>query len=1012
MSPSRKPFPQFNPFRDYVFEELRRRKNTTSPTAIAAPFLRLSSCMEDADKDYAFFSLGLHGFDRSGGRDIFDLTYGMGREVVGYGYTRSKNSAGRHNKKLIFADDISADVDKFREVGNVSNVEELVNARQTEQLAKVVPEAAHPIPGITNVSVIRRGLGQPLLATVNWQCYNQGQLEFLRNHFLSTGNYVILEFGNQFSDKFVTSTLDFQSDHGSTFDVLRQCIGATGQPGLLTQGGRQFVINNYNEPNNGNYDFIVGQVGNFEVNIDPVTGIYKCTTKIVSQGENVWGISINNTFVTSDESSNTSEITSIKEYFELGRYWEFIGQTLGNPAADGIFKSLGTQWSAGQTSESTKDAAGVEQNPNDYVFVTWNFMMKELFHDMIAVIKNQAVRDELNHYAQFGSILEDDYIGYHPELLSTEPEVMILLNKTISSTIEGSKTLASELNAAGQFTPIPNVADGRAGKINEGVLLNTGMIRECFMGAHDLRQAISSVLSRMNHAVGGYWQLQLFWDDELATYRIIDYKFGSQHRNEKFYRFNVGGAGECLDIEFDSAFPPELITQMNLVSMYQTLKPTKQNEYLNRYPLLGTTSAHMFMLNWTHLQDGLRQRVELWRSGLAGNTPSPSQEAIDATDRLNSLSTFTRITNSTGGTRNTPSVLGNASTGAGEKLNTPKAVSSTVDNQTITPTRNSVKSIGSIRPSALQQLNTRIPPLGMPIVTSPFAPAGRTDAVSVGRKGKPHLGVDYRAAVGTPIVSTMDGMVYSATYSNIGSGNTISINHGNGIQTSYSHLSKFHPTLLDANGNFKGAVQVRRGDIIGYSGNTGVSTAPHLHYKIVVDGRAVNPENPGENITPATQPNFNANNASLPPGAPLTPPSQQPTDIVQSTTLKNNGIELRRAEVTKKFGDELLNLIAQHRGDMINKITKDGYSNSTTPNQFVAPFPTTTSITVEIQGLAGISISDGFFVDKIPFLFEKHGVFQVTEVIDIVTPNGWRTKIKGYFKMLWYDGNGRSNKVF
>jgi hypothetical protein len=97
---------------------------------------------------------------------------------------------------------------------------------------------------------------------------------------------------------------------------------------------------------------------------------------------------------------------------------------------------------------------------------------------------------------------------------------------------------------------------------------------------------------------------------------------------------------------------------------------------------------------------------------------------------------------------------------------------------------------------------------------------------------------------------------------------------------------------------------------------------------------------------------------------------------------------------------------------MINSITKDAYTNMEQVNSFMSPFPTTTSVTVEIQGIAGISISDGFFVDKIPFVFEKHGVFQVTEISDAITPAGWRTKIRGYFKMLWYEGNGNTTARF
>ena len=998
---SRKPFPQFNPFRNFVMEELKRRKNTNSATPIIAPFTRFTSCMEDASQKYAFFSLGLHGYSDSGNKNnIFDLTYGMGRDVVGYAYNKKRNDRGVHSKKLIFSDDISADIDQFKPLLADSVTEDdvanLAARRQDEHISKSAP-AAHPIPGITNISVIRRGLGQPLMATVNWQCYNQRQLEFLRNHFLCTGDYVVLEFGNQYSDKYINATLDFETDHESTFEVLRKCIGAVGAPGLLTQGGRQFVIEQYNEPNTGNYDFIVGQVSNFEVNIEPTTGIYKCTTKIVSQGENVWGIKIEGTYAINDDFTNPAEITSIKEYFELGRYWEFISENLNNPS-DGVFKSIGDPWSAGQTADTAAESSKINQN--DYVFMTWNFVMKNLLQDMVAVIKNTAVQQELNHYIQFSSVLETDYVGYHELLLSAVPETMLLLNKTISGAIKNSSS-SSELLAAGEFAPVTEVAGQRAGKLNEGVLLNSKMVRESFMTAYNLKQAISTILSNINHAVGGYWQLQLFWDDELAAYRIIDYKFGTQHRNETFYKFNVGGAGECLSIEFDSAFPPELITQMNLVSLFQTMDSQKQQEYIKQYPLLGTTSAHMFMLNWSHLRDGLRQRVEQWRTG---NMPaSPNQTAENAMNRLDSLDSFSRISNTAGGTRNTPSVLGNQSRTAGEPLNTPKATSQTADNVTITPRRSSVKSTRLIRPSALAKLQNRISPLPQMTVRDSFSNA-RVHPIT--NKVRPHTGTDYRAAIGTPIRAPLDGSVINTPVNTGGGyGLSIDIDHGDGIMTRFGHLSR---SLVN-----RGS-RVTKGDIIGYTGNSGLSTGPHLHYEIRVDGVPVNPENPGGEVTSIGSTSVDegpadGSNTLLPP---LQPPSLTNKDASNSR-LKQAAVNLRRAEVSKKFGDGIKDLYAEHMGDMINNITRDGYSKSTSPNQFVSPFPTTTSITVEIQGLSGISISDGFFVDKIPFLFEKHGVFQVTEIIDTVSPTtGWRTKIKGYFKMLWYDGNGRAEVVY
>ena len=100
---------------------------------------------------------------------------------------------------------------------------------------------------------------------------------------------------------------------------------------------------------------------------------------------------------------------------------------------------------------------------------------------------------------------------------------------------------------------------------------------------------------------------------------------------------------------------------------------------------------------------------------------------------------------------------------------------------------------------------------------------------------KMHYGMDFTAPTGTPIYATGDGVVTEVggnAKSLVGFGLEIKIDHGYGYETLYAHLSKF---------NVKRGQNVKRGDIIGYVGNTGGSTAPHLHYEVHKDGKEVNP---------------------------------------------------------------------------------------------------------------------------------------------------------------------------
>ncbi len=96
-----------------------------------------------------------------------------------------------------------------------------------------------------------------------------------------------------------------------------------------------------------------------------------------------------------------------------------------------------------------------------------------------------------------------------------------------------------------------------------------------------------------------------------------------------------------------------------------------------------------------------------------------------------------------------------------------------------------------------------------------------------------HYGVDLTAPKGTKIYASGDGFVYRADWGG-GYGNCVRINHGYGYETRYAHMSK----ILVKSGTY-----VKRGDIIGEVGSTGLSTSPHLHYEVLINGKFVNPVN-------------------------------------------------------------------------------------------------------------------------------------------------------------------------
>ena len=98
---------------------------------------------------------------------------------------------------------------------------------------------------------------------------------------------------------------------------------------------------------------------------------------------------------------------------------------------------------------------------------------------------------------------------------------------------------------------------------------------------------------------------------------------------------------------------------------------------------------------------------------------------------------------------------------------------------------------------------------------------------------KGHFGTDYAAPRGTPIMSTANGTVVSATYTK-NNGNFVKIKHNATYTTQYLHMSKIKPGI-------RKGVFVKQGEIIGYVGSTGLATGPHVCYRFWKNGRQVDP---------------------------------------------------------------------------------------------------------------------------------------------------------------------------
>ncbi|MFD2179832.1 M23 family metallopeptidase [Veronia pacifica] len=135
--------------------------------------------------------------------------------------------------------------------------------------------------------------------------------------------------------------------------------------------------------------------------------------------------------------------------------------------------------------------------------------------------------------------------------------------------------------------------------------------------------------------------------------------------------------------------------------------------------------------------------------------------------------------------------------------------------------------------SAVRATMLKLIPSGKPIKKFRYSSGFGSRKHPVTGKKKFHLGLDLTANIGTPIYAPADGVVeYKRNNRKTGYGNVLKVGHAFGFMTLYAHLEKFNVKL----GQF-----VRKGDLIAWTGNTGLSTGPHLHYEVRFVGRALNP---------------------------------------------------------------------------------------------------------------------------------------------------------------------------
>lgn len=965
---NRQPPPMTNPFRDFVTKELIRRKKDIAVPVIS-PFVRMTSCLEEPNEKYRFFAMGLEGYDYPD--DVFTISHSPDREVLGYAY-----KAGQ--RVMIDASQLSArsfanfsDPSAF----SIKSIEDFANIQKSHQSAvNIVAKGAYPMPGITDVRIERFSMTVGMRARVTWTCYGRQQMEFLRHHFMTVGTTVVLEWGQNSTSFRPTDILKF--DDPAIEDILVRCY----------KEGRKYINPNYVEPNKGNYDVMVGTISNFEIGLDAKTNVYTITTVITSAGEMLWGMK--NQYTAIDLEVEGNEIQTFEDYFQRGGRFDSLLNSISESDPSKVTSPY--MKFTEETAKTSPEMANLSTYPNDWRFVSWTFFVKDLFSDMMDFFtdKNKKLRDDIRDFIKFYDETQHIEVGNNPYLTSTTPETMIMVRNGYSG-LPGAE-VPDEFRAGGYFD---NYEPSDRGVLIQGIWINAQLIRNAFLLTKTVQTSMEYILSNMNNATAGYWELSLYYDEEVAGFKIIDKKFGKLKKGDlnttgnPYFVFNEGTTSELLDLQFDAAFPPEVQFQLAM-SARLLQNPELFAETLKKYPLLGQTSHYAFGMNWTAYEDIIQKRMQKSTKSTTEDMVATNTAPYASAEKEKEVKETQRVESSF--SRSPFQTVGGGS-GSGEPegaQNLAKALSD--ENREVNH---------SVPTTAPKKAADILKKLGNPLrnmkITSPFG-----FRPSFGRQ---HNGIDLHADVGTAVFAAYSGVVDQAIENSETAGNFIRINHGNGVMTRYLHLSKI---------NVPEGVSVQTGQLIGLSGDTGYVTNkdtgikrkvdPHLHYEVRVNQVPYDP----------------ANLTTITPRASTTPQSNQPNqtqDVNQRNTQSQREQEYeqkRTEEIAHKFGDSIAGMINVNASKMTRQIIQNGVENQTNrfSNNFIAPFPTTVSIQLQIQGISGVSYFDGFLVDKLPYIYENYGLFQLLGILDTIdTKNGWLTQLTGKYRFMYFDGSLNDN---
>lgn len=593
------PVETMNVFSESLSDELRKRSLSSNLVRTRTPFLRFTTAAEmsdlsakldvglsDEQKRFAryngckFFTLGLHGYDNIN-YSVNDL-YGTQAEqglVLGTTY-----KPGQQILVKTYGGQVVGD-----------------------------PAKNYPPPGIINAKVERLRNGNVLRFTVETQCYTQEQLEMLDVMCYVPGMTCVLEWGTQFTTPRGTEPLSRTLD----FKNVQQAIGDIQNDG---RGPRVDFINKWCAYNNYNYDWAVANIANVKTVVQ--NNIYKTTITAYGRADNLMYISAYATNNPLKTESDTS--TSLSNFFKLnGEFSSLLKEYKRSPELlpDRKYQNQILQFSDGYDRRQAPDAVQASQDTGqandlgleDTYFITVPFFIDLIINGPVKKIVETGLTFTIN---QLIASVDNIQVGYNESLRSTSPEVVIIFNQRARELNAAPAPLKTEFiqnlpnldninNGALKGLPNTNRAneagseqdntsvlgvvttlrDNRfdnnqtnvsgTASLTRGVWLNSKAIQAAFINARTFMEGMEVILRNINAATENYWDLKLFYDDDLQAFRILDDNLRVPEGNSKIYEFNKRLSStdndtigpDVLNIELATDYPRMLFSQLAITGI-------------------------------------------------------------------------------------------------------------------------------------------------------------------------------------------------------------------------------------------------------------------------------------------------------------------------------------------------------------------------------------------------------------------------------------------------------------